>query len=299
MSERKTSLDMLEAALRYASVGIHVFPCGGDDGKKPRTHHGHTDATTDEATIRKWWTRWPNANIGAVPGLSGHCVLDVDPWRNGDEREVIARWEKEHGLLPGSLVVESGQHLNRDTGELARGQHRWFRWPENVPAFTKLVKDGVEIKGNGGYVLMPPSTHATGVRYEIARGDFETIALAGSTAPTKRCETSSPPTEAVSSTSSERSPSSLCSGRSSTTATSNGSCEEAEPPRSQNGGWSQQPTICSSFTATGPPTPPDKTGTPHPPRETARFGNPNPSTTTHPDSPTASRRCSSSVGVLS
>jgi len=82
-----------EAALEYASLRVYVFPlhntdaagacsCGRTDchsaGKHPRTEHGHLDATTDPAQIRRWWTAWPDANIGIATGPSGLIVIDVD-----------------------------------------------------------------------------------------------------------------------------------------------------------------------------------------------------------------------------
>src|SRR5262245_29847319 len=68
----------LEAALEYARLGIPVFPCNPLD-KKPLTPNGFKDATTNEAQIRAWWTRWPNAMLGAatVP-TSGMWVMDLD-----------------------------------------------------------------------------------------------------------------------------------------------------------------------------------------------------------------------------
>lgn len=90
---RKSSPETpLDAALTYAGHGFKVFPvyeidtdgrcacgreCGRDAGKHPRTRHGFKDATCNEAVIRTWWTRWPNASIGIRTG-NGLAVLDVD-----------------------------------------------------------------------------------------------------------------------------------------------------------------------------------------------------------------------------
>src|SRR2546427_13223225 len=91
--------NMLAAVLVYAQRGWSVFPvytvvngqcsCGNtacaSPGKHPRTTHGVQDASTDEATIRQWWCRWPGANIGIRTGaVSGLVVLDVDPRHGGD-----------------------------------------------------------------------------------------------------------------------------------------------------------------------------------------------------------------------
>jgi hypothetical protein len=96
-AEAASRRDMMKVALWYASRGHRVFPlhypargldaklwcsCGKADcsskAKHPRTEHGVKDATTDEALIKKWWKRWPEANIGIALG-DGVFVLDVDP----------------------------------------------------------------------------------------------------------------------------------------------------------------------------------------------------------------------------
>src|SRR5215510_641064 len=96
----QTTTTMLDTALTYAARGWHVFPCHTptehgcscrkqdcpDVGKHPRTQHGLKDATTDEATIRRWWTMWPEANIAIRTGaVSGLVVLDVDRRNGGAE----------------------------------------------------------------------------------------------------------------------------------------------------------------------------------------------------------------------
>src|SRR5687768_17346995 len=68
--------DALSAALTYADRGRRVFPTRN---KYPLTEHGRSDATTDSATIKAWWKRWPNAGVTIATGEeSGIVVLDVD-----------------------------------------------------------------------------------------------------------------------------------------------------------------------------------------------------------------------------
>ena len=103
-------------ALAYARQGWPVFPihtptdyhcsCGTpkckDIGKHPRTPHGWKDATTDEAMIRHWWTRWPQANIGGSTGaVSGFIGLDIDPRHEGDAR--LRDLERQCGKLPDTV----------------------------------------------------------------------------------------------------------------------------------------------------------------------------------------------------
>ena len=179
---------LVDAALEYATQSIRVFPCWwvkddgtcacgkpncADTGKHPigkLARHGHSDATTDEPTIRKWWTKYPDANIGAVPGPT-YCVFEVDPWKG--EHKTLAALEGKHGPLPDTLVIASGVHSVH--GEQMRGHHFWFK-AAGGDGLTKTTISGIELKGDGGYVLMPPSRHRSGVSYEVERGALSAVA---------------------------------------------------------------------------------------------------------------------------
>jgi putative DNA primase/helicase len=153
-----------DAALGYARRGWCVFPvwsirngrcacgtaCGRDAGKHPigwLVPHGVHDATTNESTIRRWWTDEPNANIGIATGaVSGIIVLDVD----GEDGEAsLAALEREHGPLPETPTVLTG-----------KGRHLYFAHP-GVPVPNRVrVALGLDVRGDGGYVVAPPSIHA-------------------------------------------------------------------------------------------------------------------------------------------
>jgi hypothetical protein len=73
----------IELALEYAAQGTPVFPCLPQNKRpcvpKKEGGNGYKDATTEEAQIRKWWTRWPKAMVGMPTGSkSGVMVFDVD-----------------------------------------------------------------------------------------------------------------------------------------------------------------------------------------------------------------------------
>lgn len=152
------------AALNAALRGWAVFPCqpSGPDAKAPiaaAVPHGHKDATRDPEVITRWWTRWPNAMIGA-PVPDSLLVLDVDP-RNGGSLEAleIAAGQR----LPETLTVWSG----RGDG----GRHLYYLRPA-LRAFTSTrLPVGVDLKVRG-YCILPPSIHpATGMPYRWdARG---------------------------------------------------------------------------------------------------------------------------------
>lgn len=156
-------IDLLRAAIRLTERGFHIFPvhsvragaicsCGsphcGRVGKHPRTRNGLKDATTDPKQIVQWWTEWPDANIGLVPWLSGHVVLDIDP-RNGGT-ESLAELETKYGTLPDTARVFTG----------GGGLHIYFSLPTGIDRVpSRLLRNGVELKAQGTYVLAPPSSH--------------------------------------------------------------------------------------------------------------------------------------------
>jgi len=139
---------MLAAALAYAADGLAIFPLKVK-GKAPLIAkedggNGHNDATTDRATITRWWTADPLANIGGVPGSVGCVAVDVDT--ADDEATATAL-----GLYSEPTHVVS-------TG---KGVHLWFRYDgPNVAALA-----GIVARASGGYVVMPPSVHASGATY--------------------------------------------------------------------------------------------------------------------------------------
>ncbi len=150
--------------------GCGKCPCGDgnrDAGKHPLgalVPHGVKDATTDEATIRKWWTRYMTANI-ATP-TSWASVLDVDPRNGGDD--ALARLEQQHGPLPETAEVLTG----------GGGRHIYFQPVPGLAPSAGKVGPGLDIKsGPGAYVLLPPSRHVSGGMYadEVLHPLFETL----------------------------------------------------------------------------------------------------------------------------
>jgi hypothetical protein len=130
-------------------------------GKHPRTEHGLRDATTSQEIIREWWRRWPNSNIGVVTGTrSGLLVLDVDVKHGGDVS--LADLGREHGELPLTPEAITG----------GGGRHIVFRYPGymEVRNSAGLLSPGLDIRGEGGYIVAPPSAHASGRRYRWGDG---------------------------------------------------------------------------------------------------------------------------------
>ena len=156
----------------YVKRGWKVFPCHsfseegrcscgdggcGSPGKHPRTEHGHQDATTDEANINDWFSRWPAANLGVATGaISGFDVLDVDPRHGGDDS--IKDLEAEHGALPDTAEQLTG----------GGGRHILFRHHDGVrnkAGAGSGLPPGLDVRGDGGYIIVPPSKHVSGRPY--------------------------------------------------------------------------------------------------------------------------------------
>lgn len=143
----------MRAALKWTERGIPVFPTGRD--KRPLTARGFHDATTDAEAVRAWWERWPDANVAVPTGeRSRLVVLDIDGEQGAD---ALAELERAHGRLPrtASTVTPRG------------GAHYWFRWPgDPVKTTAGVIAAGVDVRGDGGYVVAPPSVGTNGRRYE-------------------------------------------------------------------------------------------------------------------------------------
>lgn len=169
----------LDHALAYAALGFRVFPlhtpgadgrcschkdCGRDNGKHPRTMDGLKSASDNADQIRKWWELWPDANIGILTGReSGIFVVDVDPRHGGSE--TLKELLEKHGQLTEKVYATTG----------GGGWHIFFKHPDvYVKSRANGLGQGVDVKGEGGYVVTAPSLHASGKQYEW-RVSFEQI----------------------------------------------------------------------------------------------------------------------------
>lgn len=151
---------LLSAALWYGSAGIAIFPLE-PRGKRPITRNGFKDATTDPATITAWWEQTPDANIGAPTGTHRlgkvtFDVVDVDGYEG-----IHSMW-----LTPERYVDHL--HIIGHATTSRPGGHHLFVPPRGLGNKTALYP-GVDFRGAGGYVVMPPSVGATGRRYAWLR----------------------------------------------------------------------------------------------------------------------------------
>jgi predicted P-loop ATPase len=151
--DRSAENPFLIEALKCAKRGWHVLPCRPGE-KPPATKHGYKDATADPGAVVRSWKRNPRANVGIATGsVSGVFVLDVDP-RNGGDKS-LAELERLHGDLPATVTAETG----------SGGRHYYFRLPDGVELGCSVLADGIDLKGNRGHVVAPPSVLEKGGRY--------------------------------------------------------------------------------------------------------------------------------------
>jgi hypothetical protein len=166
----------IDAAVVYARRGWPVFPCHsarpssgcscgtvecGSPGKHPRVRGGLHSSSTDASVIRGWWARWPRANVAVRTGeVSGLVVVDVDPGHGGDA--TLRELEAVHGDLPMTRTIRTA----------SGGRHLYFRHPGGLVRNDagRVLGRGVDLRGDGGYVIAPPSRGTAGAYAVIASG---------------------------------------------------------------------------------------------------------------------------------
>ena len=127
-------------------------------GKHPRTINGVNDSTTDRGEIKTWWKKWPNANIGVATGsISGFFALDVDGKAGKASLEAL---QAKHERLPTTMTVKTGG-----------GSHLYFRCDRvQVSNSVSSLGDGLDVRGDGGYVVGAGSAHESRAIYRFVTG---------------------------------------------------------------------------------------------------------------------------------
>lgn len=141
------------------SVDASGCSCGrpkcDSPGKHPRNDNGCSGATTDPDIIAGWWARWPDANVGIATGR-GLVVIDIDPGHDGDG--TLVDLKRTLGALPDTVEVITG----------SGGRHIYLEAPvevRNSQGNAGGLGAGVDVRGDGGYVVAPPSVHRSGRSY--------------------------------------------------------------------------------------------------------------------------------------
>ena len=164
-------------ALAFARSGVPVIPlftamsgvcsCGKTDcpstAKHPRTRKWKEDKSLDPVVIKRWFAR--ESNLGLATG-NGLVVIDIDDGRDGQES--MFELEEQHGALPPTLTVNTG----------GGGVHYYFLCDEPVTNSVNELGSGIDVRGDGGYVVGPASTHRSGRKYAVDEGQPYEIAKA-------------------------------------------------------------------------------------------------------------------------
>lgn len=170
----------LAYALKYAGRGWSVFPlhsvtcgdcsCGRETcsspGKHPRTKNGVKEATTNKKQISDWWQMWPTANIGIATGRASHglYVLDVD----------FAKGANLDDLAPFVDLLELTDTWTVRTG--SGGIHLYMRSDEDLPNTAGKLAPFLDTRGEGGYVVAPPSFNKDGqYTWTAVEGDVSPV----------------------------------------------------------------------------------------------------------------------------
>jgi hypothetical protein len=124
---------------------------GGSPGKHPRLKDFLKLATTDIEQIRRWWTWWPNSNIGLITGFL-FDALDID-YRHGGHA-TLAALEREHGHLPPTVRQWTGN-----------GYHLLFEPVPGLKSGTDVLGRGIDLRAEGGFIVGARSRHYSGKEY--------------------------------------------------------------------------------------------------------------------------------------
>jgi hypothetical protein len=152
---------IVNIAIDYAKRGWPVFPCNPVN-KAPLIGKGFKGASRDPEQIRIWWIRYPNAMIGVPMGEeSGVIAIDPDAPKEEGDPDGRRNWAL--------LIAQHGSFFTHSHLTPGGGKHVLFRYDPERPLTNSagaLADMGIDVRANGGYIIVPPSIRADGKRYE-------------------------------------------------------------------------------------------------------------------------------------
>jgi len=154
-----TVSELAAAAEDYVRLGWSIVPLQPGSKLPAIRWERHQQQRADAEALARWLRRWPSLNLGIVTGaVSGLVVLDLDRRHGGAES--IAALERLHGALPPTVAAETG----------GGGRHLHFACPAAAPRNKVGLAPGIDLRGEGGIVVAPPSLHPSGGRYRWRPG---------------------------------------------------------------------------------------------------------------------------------
>ena len=144
--------ELLAAALSYVKRGFCVIPIQAHEKRPLIAWEEYQDRAATEEEIKTWWAKWPEANIGIVTGaISGLVVIDLDS-------EEAKNNLKE--MLPGYDLMAVPR------SRTGKGWQLFFKHPGTPIQNRAGIIPGLDVRGDGGYVVAPPSIHPNGKVYK-------------------------------------------------------------------------------------------------------------------------------------
>jgi len=148
-----------QAALEYLARGWSVIPAKAREKRPAVPWKSYQSRYVSEKTLHEWYRRSPDFNVSIVTGaISGLIVVDVDPRHGGDVS--LKELEREHGPLPETVESVTG----------GGGRHLYFAHPGGQIHNRTNVAPGIDIRGDGGCIVAPPSVHPSGKPYRWKKG---------------------------------------------------------------------------------------------------------------------------------
>jgi hypothetical protein len=142
---------IFDAVMDYAARGLQSFPLK-PRMKEPAIWRGFHSATTNPATLRRWFAQGYPYNIGIRTGMaSGVFVFDVDGEIGAQSQREL---ERQYGPLPETLIAQTGN-----------GLHYWLIAKCEIPSSKSKIAAHIDICAEGHYVVAPPSVHPNGKQY--------------------------------------------------------------------------------------------------------------------------------------
>ncbi len=158
-------MSIKDSALDYCRLGWSVIPIHPGKKRPLVRWQAYQYRPADVFVVEEWFESWPDANIAVVTVIvSWLIVLDVDPAHGGATS--LKQIEQENGTLPATVEASTG----------GGGRHLYFAHPGEIKRNRVGIAPDIDLRGDGGYVVAPPSRHASGHRYRWApsRSPWET-----------------------------------------------------------------------------------------------------------------------------
>jgi Bifunctional DNA primase/polymerase, N-terminal/Primase C terminal 1 (PriCT-1) len=148
-----------DAALGYLAKGWSVLPVRARDKRPLMPWEALQSTRPAAADVMQWYRRWPHANVGIVTGeISNLIVIDIDPQHGGEQS--LERLQRQFGVMPPTVEAATG----------SGGRHLYFAHP-GAPVHNRAgLAPGIDLRGDGGYIVAPPSMHPSGRPYAWAPG---------------------------------------------------------------------------------------------------------------------------------